>query len=124
MALGGVLGGQDDVLALESHYRLIRRLVMTIAWNSRLSHGRYCLSSSNPVVTTGFIVEKQRSEDVFWYRFTHESLGILRGWQMGFEPTTFGTTIRRSNQLNYYHHKPGTQVYRGPGSSSTRAERH
>ncbi len=25
---------------------------------------------------------------------------ILVGWNMGFEPTTFGTTIRRSNQLS------------------------
>ena len=29
---------------------------------------------------------------------------------MGFEPTTFGTTIRRSNQLNYTHH-PTAQRY-------------
>ena len=37
-----------------------------------------------------------------------KSLAIARlsnfGWKMGFEPTTFGTTIRHSNQLSYIHH--------------------
>jgi hypothetical protein len=27
----------------------------------------------------------------------------LAGWMMGLEPTTFGTTIRRSNRLSYNH---------------------
>ena len=28
----------------------------------------------------------------------------LCGWKKGFEPSTFGTTIRHSNQLSYIHH--------------------
>ena len=35
-------------------------------------------------------------------RGSHEPLPS--GWEMGFEPTTLGTTIRYSNQLSYTHH--------------------
>ena len=36
-------------------------------------------------------------------RGSYEPLSCL-GWEMGFEPTTLGTTIRYSNQLSYTHH--------------------
>ena len=29
---------------------------------------------------------------------------LSSGWEVGFEPTTHGTTIRYSNQLSYTHH--------------------
>ena len=29
---------------------------------------------------------------------------LFFGWKMGLEPTTYGTTIRRSNLLSYIHH--------------------
>lgn len=33
-----------------------------------------------------------------------KSTVFIGGWKMGLEPTTFGTTIRRSNRLSYIHH--------------------
>ena len=37
---------------------------------------------------------------------------MKRGWKKGLEPSTFGTTIRRSNQLSYIHRLYGRVPYR------------
>ena len=37
----------------------------------------------------------------------------IMGWVMGLEPTIFGTTIRRVNQLRYTHHIPFYHARRG-----------
>lgn len=36
---------------------------------------------------------------------------LFNGWQMGFEPTTNGTTIHYSNQLSYSHRLITLQKY-------------
>jgi hypothetical protein len=41
--------------------------------------------------------------------FLNMEIRDYSGWKMGLEPTTFGTTIRRSNRLNYIH-RFGVQI--------------
>ena len=49
--------------------------------------------------SVGFICKNEKGTSDF------SKVPVLLGWEMGFEPTVFGTTIRRFNQLSYTHHR-------------------
>ena len=57
---------------------------------------------------TPFLLRIALCEQAHSAMHNKKSLAVARlsnfGWKMGFEPTTFGTTIRHSNRLSYIHH--------------------
>ena len=66
------------------------------------------LPKSESVLDTTFSLYMALCEQVPTAIYNEKSLANARlsnfGWKMGFEPTTFGTTIRHSNRLSYIHH--------------------
>ena len=46
----------------------------------------------------------QNKKNIVFMRFPRKHDVFISGWVEGFEPSVFGTTIRRFNQLSYTHH--------------------
>ena len=63
----------------------------------------------SPFVIYGFSgtflhLKTKKSPNFRAFSSCHLFCMTMMGWEMGFEPTIFGTTIRRFNQLSYTHH--------------------
>ena len=78
--------------------------VTPIPFRSPRGH-RQSLKVATPL---SFLFSPAVCEQVPTAGYNKKSLAVARlsnfGWKMGFEPTTFGTTIRHSNRLSYIHH--------------------
>ena len=68
---------------------------MTEKWKKMKKAGQDAAFSAS----VGFICKNEKGTSDF------SKVPVLLGWEMGFEPTVFGTTIRRFNQLSYTHHR-------------------
>ncbi len=93
-------GWKMGLTSLRSSFPYARR----VGTSKELHYARSCYTDTfvfiplvcKQVCTKGTKNKKMSRCDISLLRFF--------GWKMGFEPTTFGTTIRHSNQLSYIHH--------------------
>lgn len=66
---------------------------------------RYCLKETRIVFRPENLILEKVLENNETGISNHLEMPVYLGWEMGFEPTIFGTTIRRFNQLSYTHHR-------------------